>query len=265
VALWKRKKGFTLIELLVVIAIIALLVSILLPTLGMAKELARFTVCKSNLHQYGIGMETYLTSNNDRFPHPELIYLDWTKCTYTQISQWGSSGWCRWHFPNWEFNGHLWPNLADKDVHMCPSFYPLALRDGCDNCLRRDGDVDFKPRYTYSQNTYLGHYAFTSPVGNRKMNEGILNQVGVKDPSNTLLFTEENPLPIPRVNTNGLNDNIFCPTKGGGRWGDAIGGFHIPPDGGTNAGFGNVVFADGHVEAAKPRDSWELAGTHLYH
>lgn len=45
----RRIGGFTLIELLVVVAILAVLISILLPTLGRAKDVARATLCKTNL------------------------------------------------------------------------------------------------------------------------------------------------------------------------------------------------------------------------
>jgi len=61
-------KAFTLIELLVVIAIISLLVSILLPSLTMAKELARRSVCANNLHQWGVIASMYANDNQDLYP-----------------------------------------------------------------------------------------------------------------------------------------------------------------------------------------------------
>lgn len=63
----KRRSGFTLIELLVVISIIALLVSILMPSLGRARKQARAVVCQANLRQWGLVMSLYTLDNNDRF------------------------------------------------------------------------------------------------------------------------------------------------------------------------------------------------------
>ncbi len=55
----RSRAGFTLIELLVVVAIIALLISILLPSLSQAKEKSRTVVCASNLHQLGLALQEY--------------------------------------------------------------------------------------------------------------------------------------------------------------------------------------------------------------
>jgi prepilin-type N-terminal cleavage/methylation domain-containing protein/prepilin-type processing-associated H-X9-DG protein len=60
--------AFTLIEVLVVVAIIALLVSILIPSLARAREMARRSVCASNLHQQVLGMQSYAADNRNYLP-----------------------------------------------------------------------------------------------------------------------------------------------------------------------------------------------------
>lgn len=89
-AIWRRgaRGGFTLVELLVVIAIIVVLISLLLPGLGKARDAARRTVCLSNLRQIAIAQTTYANGNKDFFPRegnvehwqPEWarIYLSWS-------------------------------------------------------------------------------------------------------------------------------------------------------------------------------------------
>ena len=62
--------GFTLSELLVVIAIIALLVSILVPSLARAKEMARIVICANNLHALALGIHLYADDTGGLLPGP---------------------------------------------------------------------------------------------------------------------------------------------------------------------------------------------------
>ncbi len=64
----KRTKGFTLVELLVVIGIIALLISILLPSLNKARETANKAKCASNLHQLGLAILLYQGDSQQLYP-----------------------------------------------------------------------------------------------------------------------------------------------------------------------------------------------------
>jgi len=74
------ERGFTLIELLVVIAIIALLMSILMPSLNLARRQARNAGCKMNMHNWGLIWDMYCEDNNGLFMQPGS--LGWLRGTW---------------------------------------------------------------------------------------------------------------------------------------------------------------------------------------
>jgi len=86
----RSRRGFTLIELLVVVSIIALLISILLPSLSRAKEQAKLVACQSNISSVGKVLLTYVFDLN-QLP---LYALD-------EDGNGTGDGWCSWSFGGW--------------------------------------------------------------------------------------------------------------------------------------------------------------------
>ncbi len=73
----KAYRAFTLIELLVVIAIIALLLSIVIPSVSKAKDYAKRTICMSNMRQTGIGVMMYTEDNDGHVIYNHNTSIPW--------------------------------------------------------------------------------------------------------------------------------------------------------------------------------------------
>lgn len=106
-----RRRAFSLIELLVVISVVALLLSILLPSLRKARDTAVRISCASNLRQIGLGMNMYLDDNDNIYP-----------CTDDPVFEdpaywlWMGRGWRGWVIPY--LGGTL--DVDNPSVLLCP-------------------------------------------------------------------------------------------------------------------------------------------------
>ena len=230
-----RREGFTLIELLVVISVVALLMGLLLPALGRAREQAKFTACKANLKSYGVMAFMYIDDNGGKMPNA------WSSFYSSRTYRSEPHRYCRWHNPDYdlvhhpEYAGPFWDYLEGKDIHICPSFYKIAYRYGPSHPEHVEG-IPIEPNYNYSMNSYLSEK----------------NAVTVKRHSEIFFFGEENLWITAPYNSYAFNDTAMCVYQ---KW-DSFGTFHLTRD--PEEGVVNAVFLDGQVQTVNRVDSWRF-------
>ena len=127
------RRGFTLVELLVVIAIIALLMSILMPALNIARELGRRIVCMGNLKQLSFAWVIYADENDGDFVNGMLgqdrIQLGSSPPVILEEAWVGvvDGGWPKRRqiygstIDEGIRNGALWEYLKEPKVYRCPA------------------------------------------------------------------------------------------------------------------------------------------------
>ena len=258
----KQEKGFTLIELLVVIAIIALLLSILMPSLGKVKQIAESIACAANLRSYGIGMEMLLNDNDNNFP--DSTYILWNDKTPAALKD----NYHFWHNEELdigthpEYSGKLFSYIPDKKILYCKTFVHFAkntiseheaytVSQGEGPC----GSIKMNPIFSYGVNNLLG------PGIN-----SVHKRTQVRLSATTFIFSEENSWVTTGINQHALNDSaIFvrfdysAPNNAPMPFLDSFASLHGTSISKKDEGYANAVFLDGHVERVEPKDSFRLA------
>ena len=252
------KKGFTLIELLVVIAIIALLLAILLPSLGKAKRLAQFVICKTNLNQYSLAMGMYLNDYEDTYPSA------WGNLNVSGNYGGGRPQDCRWHDEEYgpgsdpKLEGTFWPYVDARKTHLCPTFQRVSKTKGAGH-PNHDSSISVVPQYSYSMNGILG-------VSDN--NPDKVKKTMVRNPSQKFLFSEEN---MWYSNTSTgydaeysryvLNDTALLVKSQNSNIVDCFGSFHKIKGSDYTTGVVNALMVDSSVITVHHKDSLKMGAT----
>lgn len=245
------RAAFTLIELLVVVAIIALLVSMLLPSLGRAKRQAGAAVSLSNLRQLGIGLHLYNQTYRGHYPVHSMPTV-----------------------PKMRWADFLWPFLRSPEVYMSP----MLTGEELDNQMRKPFAHTVDPKTGAEipgQTVYYGGYGYNYQyLGNGRTPDGVrpfhAGDADIRLPARTIAiadthgskngtshWTSEGVYAIdpPRMSielgSKGSRKSSATPGPGqysycGGDDGDAS-RRATPAE--RNLGKVNIVFCDGHADA----------------
>jgi prepilin-type processing-associated H-X9-DG protein len=213
----------------VVLGIIAVLIGLLMPALGRAREAAKSTACLSNLRQLAIAAQAYAVNYRGSYP---IAYYEAYHGAVTYSYAWDLTTIWGPGRPTEVVPGLLWEAAGAERVQQCPSFEGSA---------------------NWAQDPYTGYNYNTSFIGHGQ-HEAVpvpARAAAVRDPSGTALFGDGQwaagankfmraPFPNP-------GDETF-----GGRWAGTQGYRHL--------GRTNVAFCDGHAESWTDRSAENAGG-----
>lgn len=217
-------QAFTLIELLVVIAILSLLVSILMPSLAKARELARTTQCMSNLRYTAYAGIMYAQDNNEYYPPTYEAPYWWT----------------------WRL-GARYLGLAEEETGRVNEIMEMETTIlTCPTGRERFPEIGLESGRTYASNYFIGRTI--GPINGFARSE-LLRESNAEQPGATLFYADApfsasgwgSELPgFSKTLTSGI---LYWP------------GTHLDE---TKT---NIAFLDSHVETWDPLDVPEKSST----
>lgn len=196
-----NRSGFTLIELLVVVAIIAVLISILLPSLNAARRSAKATKCGANLAGVGKAMAGYLAENRATFPTSYLYlkqdgsydildqtdgrygYLHWSYFLFNR----GAAGVGAFQCPEMQKGGHARTNPGPRPEH----WFPGQVDFGGSGQTKSSVEDKQAPFIAYAGNAAVfPRNKFTSDASGGQRVNRYVNESEIKNPGITILAGE---------------------------------------------------------------------------